>query len=123
MNNVLSLAAALVLAAGSAGFAATAANARTSVVINAGVPSGWGYGYRYPRAHFRNGPYIYYSGGYWYPHAYWLDAPRDRVQPVSRAMSPAHVSWCYNHRFRYSPASNTFLGRDGYRHVCAGPYA
>jgi hypothetical protein len=34
----------------------------------------------------------------------------------------AHVHWCLNRYRSYDPASDTFLGYDGYRHRCNSPY-
>lgn len=119
MNSIVSIAAAAAIAAGAAGFVASPANADTHVSVSVGVPGVWREGYRYPRATYRHGSYIYFNGGYWYPRAYWTYAPRRGY----RGPSVAHVNWCMSHRVNYNPASNTFLGRDGRRHVCFGPYA
>jgi hypothetical protein len=34
----------------------------------------------------------------------------------------AHVRWCLNRYQSYSPASDTYLGYDGYYHRCISPY-
>lgn len=34
----------------------------------------------------------------------------------------SHVEWCLNRYRSYDPSSDTFLGYDGYRHQCRGPY-
>ena len=34
----------------------------------------------------------------------------------------SHVQWCLNRYRSYDPASDTFLGYDGYRHRCNSPY-
>jgi len=39
-----------------------------------------------------------------------------------RGGSSAHVHWCLNRYRSYDPASDTFLGYDGYRHRCNSPY-
>jgi hypothetical protein len=34
----------------------------------------------------------------------------------------AHVQWCLDHYRTYDPRTNSFIGRDGYRHACIGRY-
>ena len=34
----------------------------------------------------------------------------------------SHVQWCLAHYRTYDPRTNTFIGIDGYRHRCVGPY-
>ena len=33
-----------------------------------------------------------------------------------------HVKWCLNRYRSYNPRTDTFVGRDGYRHRCRSPY-
>ena len=38
--------------------------------------------------------------------------------PEAYAYDDAHVSWCSAHYATYDPASDTYMGYDGYRHLC-----
>ena len=33
-----------------------------------------------------------------------------------------HMRWCLNRYRSYNPRTDTFVGHDGYRHRCRGPY-
>jgi hypothetical protein len=64
--------------------------------------------------------YHHYYGGYYYANPWWI-GPSIGFG-LSLPMTSAHVQWCLN-RFRsYDPASNTYLGYDGFRHRCNSPY-
>jgi BA14K-like protein len=34
----------------------------------------------------------------------------------------SHVDYCMRRYRSYDPRTNTFMGYDGYRHECVGPY-
>lgn len=68
-----------------------------------GVALGLGLGLAAPYAY--GGDYGYGGGGYGGGYAY---------------AGGSHVQWCLNRYRTYDPRSNTFVGNDGYRHVCAG---
>jgi hypothetical protein len=43
--------------------------------------------------------------------------------PAYYGWSEMHVDWCYSRYPRsYNPATNTFVGYDGYVHSCISPY-
>lgn len=61
-------------------------------------------------------PVVYYPA----PQAYYPPPP----PPVyyERGWTEAHIEWCLDRYRSYNPATNTFIGYDGYQHVCRGPY-
>ncbi len=91
------------------------------------------YGYRYPR-YYSGYRYPYYYGGYGYPawgyggvgialgfgNYYGYDDDYDGGYADDGGS--AHVRWCLNRYRSYNPRTDTFLGYDGYRHRCRGPY-
>ena len=60
-----------------------------------GYGLGYGGGYGYNDGYYGN---RYYSGG------------------------GDHVQWCLNRYRSYNPRTDTYMGYDGYRHRCRGPY-
>jgi hypothetical protein len=75
------------------------------------------HGSRYRHASPR---YRHFYGGYYYATPWWQGPAIGFGLTVP--MSSAHVQWCLN-RFRsYDPASDTYLGYDGFRHRCNSPY-
>lgn len=87
--------------------------------------------YHGPRYHYRYPGYNYYHGGFWYPFPWWTIGgyglgygygwyDNGYYRPRSRVSS--HVAWCLNRYRSYDPRSNTYMGYDGRRHICRGPY-
>ena len=89
----------------------------------------WGwrrhYGYNNYRRHRYYG-YPYYNYG-WYGPGWGVGIPLVFALGAYNSgyygyRGNAHVRWCLNHYRSYDPSSNTFMGYDGYRHRCRGPY-
>ena len=84
------------------------------------------------RYRYRHGGYRHYHNGYYYASPWWLltaplvagavIAPRVYDYGYNDGYGGGHVQWCLNRYRSYDPRSNTFLGYDGYRHECNGPY-
>lgn len=87
--------------------------------------NGWNNNKHYRRHHNNNNwPYyglafglgygMGYGGGYGYNDGYY----------GSRYYSGGgdHVQWCLNRYRSYNPRTDTYMGFDGYRHRCRGPY-
>ena len=66
------------------------------------------------------GPYYrpYYRPYYAAPAYYYGPPP----PPPRYYAANAHVNWCLANYRSYNPATNTFVGYDGYAHICVGPY-
>jgi hypothetical protein len=84
----------------------------------------WRHGprYRYRRPGFRH-----YHGGWWYRSPWWgLGITVPLVPPLVAAPLPAyggsHVAWCEARYRSYNPATDQYLGYDGYYHYCNSPY-
>lgn len=45
-----------------------------------------------------------------------------RPSVVVRTPYNRHVRWCLNRYRSYSPATNTYIGYDGFEHRCVSPY-
>ena len=80
-----------------------------------------------PRYSYRRPGFDHHYGGHYYSSPWW-NGPgfgfAITVPSVTLGLGggSAHVEWCLN-RFRsYDPASDTYLGYDGYRHRCNSPY-
>ncbi len=112
-----------------AGLAAASGTAQSGQLVRVGVsvtinPWWWGR----PRYRVRRPGYRYFYGGYYYARPWWtLRAPAVVVPvpvPAPRAYgyTRAHVRWCFAHHRSYNPATNRFIGVDGRRHACRGPY-
>jgi hypothetical protein len=61
-----------------------------------------------------------------YYRPYYYGAPA-YYAPVAPRYYPAyagnaHVDWCLANYRSYNPGTNTFIGYDGYAHICVGPY-
>jgi len=107
----------------------------------------WRYNYRYHgnRFGYRNGRYRYHYGGYYYSRPYWNYGPSFVIAPgyygsgydgydnyydndyydgggYGGGYADSHVRWCLNRYRSYDVRSDTFVGYDGYRHRCRGPY-
>jgi hypothetical protein len=59
----------------------------------------------------------------WRPGRVWI-APRVIIAPrvVVRRGYNAHVRWCLARYRSYNPATNLYIGYDGYGHRCLSPY-
>jgi hypothetical protein len=68
---------------------------------------------------------VYRAPVYYYPPAptYYVPPPPPPVYraPV-RTWRQAHVDWCLASYRSYNPATDTFMGYDGYAHYCQSPY-
>jgi len=97
-----------------------------------GYRRGYGYGHRYAyrRGYYGNG---YYGGsglylgfglpfGYYGGYGSYYDDYGYGYGGYSGGYSSAHVRWCLNRYRSYDPRTDTYLGYDGYRHRCRGPY-
>ncbi len=81
----------------------------SGIYLNFGVPYGYyGSGYGYDDG--------YDDGGY----GYYDDAPVYQRYYSNRGGS--HERWCLNRYRTYNPRTDTFIGYDGRRHTCRGPY-
>ena len=80
------------------------------------------HGYRY--SHRRPG-FDHYYGGYYYSSPWWIGPGIGfgiTVPYVGYGSGSGHVQWCLNRYRSYDPASDTYMGYDGYRHRCNSPY-
>lgn len=80
-----------------------------------------------PRYTYRRPGFGNYYGGYYYSSPWWVGPSIGfavTVPSVTLGLGggSAHVEWCLNRYRSYDPASDTFLGYDGYRHRCNSPY-
>ncbi|MGF7161964.1 hypothetical protein FHS85_003607 [Rhodoligotrophos appendicifer] len=86
-------------------------------------PHRYGPRYRYARPGFGH-----YYGGYYYSAPWWLGAGAYAAPQPYYAPPPVvygggnHVQYCMNRYRSYDPRTDTYLGYDGYRHRCVGPY-
>ena len=48
--------------------------------------------------------------------------PPPPVYYPRRGWAQAHVDWCFANYRSYNPATDTFMGYDGYAHRCISPY-
>jgi len=62
-------------------------------------------------------PVVYYAAP---ARAYYPPPP----PPVyyDRRFTEAHIEWCISNYRSYNPATNLFVGYDGYQHECRTPY-
>ena len=68
-----------------------------------------------------SGPYAYYDGpGYYEAPAYYDDQYVDdgAVAVVPAPVGEDSAAYCAQRYRSYDPASQTYLGNDGYRHPC-----
>jgi len=77
---------------------------------------GYGNGWNNAWPWFAAGAAVGYAGSYYYNDNY-DDGPYYGYGGYN-----AHVQWCLNRYRSYDPASDTYLGYDGYRHRCRAPY-
>jgi hypothetical protein len=70
-----------------------------------------------PRVYYAPPPVIYAPP----PPVVYAPPPPPPVY-YGRAWTEAHVEWCITRYRSYNPATNTFVGYDGYVHQCVGPY-
>ena len=63
-------------------------------------------------------PVVYYPAP---APAYYPPPPPPPVY-YDRGWTEAHIEWCIDRYRSYNPATNTFIGYDGYYHECRGPY-
>lgn len=81
-----------------------------------------------PRYSYRRPGFHYYHAGYYYSSPWWIGPSIGfalTVPSVTLGLGggwSAHVDWCLNRYRSYDPASDTFLGYDGYRHRCNSPF-
>ena len=78
--------------------------------------------YKHGRRH-RDHDHNHFHNGLWFAVPFWLGATAlaaDRYN--DDGYGDAHVEYCLSRYRSYDPASNTFLGYDGLRHECVGPY-
>lgn len=83
------------------------------------------------RYRYRHGAYNHYHNGWYYNSPWWIAGPLIGGALVGAYAAPrvyddgygdGHVQYCFNRYRSYDPRTNTFLGYDGYRHECRGPY-
>jgi hypothetical protein len=73
-------------------------------------------------------PAPYYGPTYYYepppppPRVYYAPPPPPPPVYYNPAWTEAHVEWCISRYRSYNPATNTFIGYDGYQYECVGPY-
>ncbi len=91
---------------------------------------------RYDRRHhgdrfrYKHGKYRHYRDGYWYAWPWWLGIGVGIGSfyggywgvPVYDTYD-AHVEWCLRRYRSYNPATDAYLGYDGYYHRCISPYS
>ena len=80
----------------------------------------------------RHAGYRHYHNGWYYNSPWWIAGPVIGGALVGAYAAPrvyynegegdGHVQYCLDRYRSYDPRSNTFLGYDGYRHECNGPY-
>ena len=76
-----------------------------------------------PRYSHRRPGFHHYYGGYWYAAPWWVGPGIGfGITVPGVALGSAHVQWCLNRYRSYDPASDSFLGYDGFRHRCISPY-
>ncbi len=77
--------------------------------------------YYRPRAYYAPAPAPTY---YYAPvaPAYYPPPPPPPVYYPRQNWARAHVDWCLSNYRSYNPATDTFMGYDGYAHRCVGPY-
>ena len=63
-------------------------------------------------------PVVYYRAP---APVYYAPRPPPPVY-YDRSWTEAHIEWCLDRYRSYNPATNTFIGYDGYERVCRGPY-
>lgn len=68
--------------------------------------------------------YPYYGFGYAYGYGAYYGSYYDNnyYDDGGYYGGDDHVQWCLNRYRSYDPRTNTFMGYDGRRHVCRGPY-
>ena len=71
-------------------------------------------------------PPVYYAPP---PRVVYYPAPAPAYYPpppppvyYDRSWTEAHIEWCLDRYRSYNPATNTFIGYDGFQHECRGPY-
>lgn len=78
------------------------------------------------RYSYRRSGYNHYYGGHYYSSPWWNSPSIGfaiTVPSVGYGLGGGgHVEWCLNRYRSYDPASDTFLGYDGYRHRCNSPF-
>ena len=74
-------------------------------------------------------PPVYYAPPPPPPRVVYYPAPAPAYYPpppppvyYDRSWTEAHIEWCLDRYRSYNPATNTFIGYDGYYHECRGPY-
>jgi len=80
---------------------------------NYGYYNGWNNAWPW----FAAGAAVGYAGSYYYNDDY-----DDGYNGGYYGGGNAHVQWCLNRYRSYDPASDTYMGYDGYRHRCRAPY-
>jgi len=81
-------------------------------------------GYKYNNYGWYNNPWPWFAAGaaVGIAGAYAYDDYYDDGPYYGGNYANAHVQWCLNRYRSYDPRSNTYMGYDGYRHRCRGPY-
>jgi hypothetical protein len=120
MNKIAAVGLAAVLTAGSVAATTATAEARISpagAAIAGGI-FGFALGALATQPHYSTyGYYPYATYGYAYPDA------DDYAPTVTYGYSGnSHVAWCEANYRSYNPATDTYLGYDGYLHRCVSPY-
>jgi len=84
--------------------------------------------FKHGRRH-RDHHHRHFHNGLWFAVPFWLGAgtaalAADRYydDDYDDDYGDAHVEYCLSRYRSYDPASNTFMGYDGLRHECVGPY-
>ena len=63
-------------------------------------------------------PVVYYRA----PAPVYYAPPPPPPVYYDQSWTEAHIEWCLDRYRSYNPATNTFMGYDGYAHECRGPY-
>ena len=63
-------------------------------------------------------PVVYYRA----PAPVYYAPPPPPPVYYDQSWTEAHIEWCLDRYRSYNPATNTFIGYDGYAHECRGPY-
>ena len=92
-----------------------------------------------PRYSYARPGYSHFHGGYYYSMPWWIGPSISLGLSVpsygygygygngygygaGQGYGGGHVEWCLNRYRSYDPASDTYMGYDGYRHRCNSPF-
>ena len=72
--------------------------------------------------HHRDNHHRHFHNGLWFAVPFWVGAAALSADRYDNGYGNAHVEYCMNRYRSYDPRTNTFVGYDGLRHECIGPY-